>query len=50
MEPLRKVSAYLVLIAECYGHRMDAKGHQYLDFAVNGERRPHAGLDQPRRQ
>lgn len=36
MEPLRMVTAYLDLLGELYGDRLDETGHQYLGFAVDG--------------
>ena len=38
-EPLRKVSSFTQLLQRRYGGRLDAKAHQYIDFAVDGANR-----------
>ena len=35
-EPLRMVASYTQLIATRYADKLDARGHQYVDFAVDG--------------
>jgi signal transduction histidine kinase len=38
-EPLRKVASFCQLIEKRYGDKLDARGIQYIDFAVDGARR-----------
>ncbi len=35
-EPLRMVTAYLSLLEKKYGHQLDGKAKQYMDFAIEG--------------
>ena len=38
-EPLRKVASFCQLLGTRYGDQLDERGHQYLDFAVDGAKR-----------
>lgn len=38
-EPLRKVASFCQLLEKRYGDRMDDRGKQYIDFAVDGAKR-----------
>ncbi|RDG37723.1 sensor histidine kinase [Streptomyces corynorhini] len=38
-EPLRKVASFCQLLEKRYGDRLDARGKQYIDFAVDGAKR-----------
>ncbi|MBH0775316.1 sensor histidine kinase [Nocardia bovistercoris] len=38
-EPLRKVASFCQLIAKRYGDKLDERGLQYIDFAVDGAKR-----------
>ena len=38
-EPLRKVTSFCQLLEQRYGDQLDERGHQYLDFAVDGAKR-----------
>ena len=38
-EPLRKVAAFCQLLSERYHDRLDERGQQYIDFAVDGAKR-----------
>ncbi|WP_297335010.1 PAS domain-containing protein [Algoriphagus sp.] len=38
-EPLRMISSFLSLIQKNYSDKLDAKGNQYIDFAVDGAKR-----------
>ncbi|MCS0636943.1 ATP-binding protein [Streptomyces sp. LP05-1] len=38
-EPLRKVASFCQLLERRYGDRLDARGKQYIDFAVDGAHR-----------
>ncbi|MFC3415260.1 PAS domain-containing protein [Algoriphagus hitonicola] len=38
-EPLRMISSFLALIQKNYSEKLDAKGKQYIDFAVDGAKR-----------
>ncbi|WP_254767779.1 PAS domain S-box protein [Salinilacihabitans rarus] len=44
-EPLRMVSSYLQLIEQRYGDALDADGHEFLAFAVDGAERMRAMID-----
>ncbi|MEX2598011.1 MAG: PAS domain S-box protein [Salibacteraceae bacterium] len=35
-EPLRMISSFLTQLEKRYGHALDAKGHQYIHYAVDG--------------
>jgi two-component system sensor histidine kinase/response regulator len=41
-EPLRMIAAYLQLIERRYADRLDADGHQFIGFAVDGAKRMQA--------
>ncbi|MGQ4616004.1 ATP-binding protein [Nocardia sp. R7R-8] len=38
-EPLRKVASFCQLLEKRYGDRLDQRGKQYIDFAVDGAKR-----------
>ncbi|WP_424216763.1 sensor histidine kinase (plasmid) [Streptomyces sp. BI20] len=38
-EPLRKVASFCQLLEKRYGDQLDARGKQYIDFAVDGSKR-----------
>ncbi len=38
-EPLRKVASFCQLLERRYGDKLDERGRQYIDFAVDGARR-----------
>ena len=38
-EPLRMVSSFMGLLQRKYGDKLDEKGHQYVDFAIDGAKR-----------
>lgn len=38
-EPLRKVASFCQLLEKRYGDVLDERGHQYIDFAVDGAKR-----------
>ncbi|MFE2147615.1 ATP-binding protein [Streptomyces sp. NPDC059456] len=38
-EPLRKVASFCQLLEKRYGDQLDARGHQYISFAVDGAKR-----------
>jgi signal transduction histidine kinase len=38
-EPLRKVTSFVQLLESRYGDQFDERGHQYIDFAVDGAKR-----------
>ncbi|MEV7872416.1 CHASE3 domain-containing protein [Streptomyces sp. NPDC088124] len=38
-EPLRKVASFCQLLEKRYGDQLDARGKQYIDFAVDGAKR-----------
>ncbi|WP_328535834.1 sensor histidine kinase [Streptomyces sp. NBC_00344] len=38
-EPLRKVASFCQLLEKRYGSELDARGKQYIDFAVDGAKR-----------
>ncbi|MEU1365497.1 CHASE3 domain-containing protein [Streptomyces sp. NPDC005803] len=38
-EPLRKVASFCQLLEKRYGTELDARGRQYIDFAVDGAKR-----------
>ncbi|MFE7323636.1 CHASE3 domain-containing protein [Streptomyces sp. NPDC057565] len=38
-EPLRKVASFCQLLEKRYGEELDARGKQYIDFAVDGAKR-----------
>ncbi|MGM0579416.1 MAG: PAS domain S-box protein [Bacteroidota bacterium] len=38
-EPLRMVSGFLTQLEKKYGHQLDEKANQYIDFAVDGAKR-----------
>lgn len=38
-EPLRKVASFCQLLEKRYGQELDARGKQYIDFAVDGAKR-----------
>ncbi|MET9479314.1 CHASE3 domain-containing protein [Streptomyces sp. NPDC006638] len=38
-EPLRKVASFCQLLEKRYGDELDARGKQYIDFAVDGAKR-----------
>ncbi|MCS0634895.1 CHASE3 domain-containing protein [Streptomyces sp. LP05-1] len=38
-EPLRKVASFCQLLEKRYGEQLDARGKQYIDFAVDGAKR-----------
>ncbi|GAA3715794.1 sensor histidine kinase [Streptomyces tremellae] len=38
-EPLRKVASFCQLLEKRYGDRLDGRGKQYIDFAVDGAKR-----------
>lgn len=41
-EPLRKVASFCQMIERKYGDRLDERGRQYIDFAVDGAKRMQA--------
>ena len=45
-EPLRAVAAYLRLIAERHGHKLDAEAAEFLGFALQGAERMQTLIDQ----
>ncbi|MFD6859639.1 ATP-binding protein [Rhodococcus sp. NPDC060090] len=38
-EPLRKVASFCQLLEKRYGDQLDERGHQYIEFAVDGAKR-----------
>ncbi|MEV0848283.1 ATP-binding protein [Streptomyces sp. NPDC049954] len=38
-EPLRKIASFCQLLEKRYGDQLDARGKQYIDFAVDGAKR-----------
>lgn len=38
-EPLRKVASFCQLLEKRYGDKLDDRGHQYIEFAVDGAKR-----------
>src|SRR5205823_7053884 len=38
-EPLRKVASFCQLLEKRYGDRLDERGRQYIDYAVDGAKR-----------
>ena len=38
-EPLRKVASFCQLLEKRYGDQLDDRGHQYIEFAVDGAKR-----------
>ena len=38
-EPLRKVASFCQLLEKRYGDKLDERGRQYIDFAVDGAKR-----------
>ena len=41
-EPLRKVASFCQLLEKRYGDQLDERGHQYIEFAVDGAKRMQA--------
>jgi signal transduction histidine kinase len=44
-EPLRMVSSFVQLLGDRYGHALDAQGHEFVRFAVDGVQRMHQLID-----
>lgn len=38
-EPLRKIASFCQLLEKRYGDQLDARGHEYIKFAVDGAKR-----------